>query len=204
MILYLVRHGETAHNRDGVGLGRDDVPLTPKGIAQARAVAARIAHGQPEIVLASPLQRAMDTAHAICAKTAQVVRSDERLIELAVGETEGLPFNVVRERFPAFLTQWVGPDGHTARLPGGESILDVHQRVCAFLESLRELDLERIVVVAHNFVLRVLLCELLGIGPSRFRQVTTDLASLSVAEVSPQRTSVLRLNDTCHLRGLDS
>lgn len=204
MILFLVRHGETGHNREGLGLGQADVELTARGVNQARAAAARIVAEAPTMVLSSPLERAMYTARLIADGCRVSVASDHRLIELSAGDTEGLPFATIRDRYPTFLQEWMGPSGHAATLPGGESLNDVAARVRDFLMTLKGYEVDRVAIVSHNFVLRVLLCELLGIGPSGFRRIATDLASVSIAEVRSLRTSVLSLNDTCHLVGLDS
>ena len=61
-MLYVVRHGETAANVDGLLLGRADPPLTDRGRSQARALAAAIP--TPQRVVTSPLRRAVETAAA--------------------------------------------------------------------------------------------------------------------------------------------
>ena len=67
MTIHLVRHGQTAHNREGQGLGHADVGLTELGVAQAEAVALRMAAEPVQRVLASPLERANFVARSIAA-----------------------------------------------------------------------------------------------------------------------------------------
>ena len=199
MNIYLVRHGETAHNRDGIGLGRLDVPLTPFGKAQAAAAGARVRSLNVDRVFSSPLARAA----AVAASTGVSVEFDESLTEMDVGETEGLAFPEMRERFAPFLAEWAGPNGHTVRMPGGESIEDVRDRLLPLLDLIRSLEIEAIAVVSHNFVLRVALCELLGLGVDSFRAFTVDLASLTCVSVNRGRATLAYLNDTCHLSNLN-
>ncbi len=203
MNLYLVRHGQTAHNRDGVSLGRADVPLTLVGEQQAAAVAAVLAARPLAVVYTSPLQRAGVTALAIAGEHGlePVVRPE--LAELDAGEAEGLTFQELRERFGPFLAEWVGPRGHEAVMPGGESICDLEARLLPFVAELLEQREGDIAVVSHNFVLRVLACRLMGLDAAAFRSVAFDVASISSFAFNGRRVVVERLNDTCHLDSLN-
>ena len=68
MLLTLIRHGETEHNKGQLTLGRADVPLNARGLRQARAVAASVARS-PTALYASPLARCRDTANVISVAT---------------------------------------------------------------------------------------------------------------------------------------
>ena len=63
--IYLIRHGETLANREGVFRGRGEVPLSPPGLKQAAELRAYFAYLKVERVFCSPLKRAVETA-AIC------------------------------------------------------------------------------------------------------------------------------------------
>ena len=65
MIVYLVRHGETAYNRDGLGLGRRNEPLTAFGQQQAAAVGSRFSTVSLDAIFTSPLDRCRSVANAI-------------------------------------------------------------------------------------------------------------------------------------------
>jgi len=199
VILYLIRHGETAYNRDGVSLGRKDVGLTPFGERQAAAVARALAKQPLDHILSSPLARALATASAL--GSARGVKPEVRneLIELDAGEAEGLTFPELRERFAVFLSEWAGPNGHEAVMPGGESICDLDRRLGPFIEEVRHASATAVAVVSHNFVLRVLACRLMGLGAASFRNVVFDVASISAFAIDPGRVVVLKLNDVCHL-----
>ena len=203
MTVYLVRHGQTAHNRDGLGLGRDDVPLTEVGIAQANAVAERFATEPVVRVLSSPLSRALTVAKLVSAPHSLQPVVLEALTELDVGETEGLGFPVMRERFPDFLKHWGSDEGWRARMPGGESIEELANRLHPVAEELLASDEGDIVVVSHNFTLRVLACQMLGLSPSRFRSFEMGLASVSALTVRGGRCWMRSVNDQCHLAHLN-
>src|SRR5918912_404825 len=87
--LLLIRHGETTWNRQGRIQGHRDSPLTERGLAQARAAAARLARERIDALYSSDLVRAQETAHHVAAATALRVRLDEALRERAFGMLEG-------------------------------------------------------------------------------------------------------------------
>ena len=203
-MIYLVRHGETAHNRDGLGLGRADVELTELGMAQARALGARFEAFHFARVVSSPLRRARMVAEEIARLRGIGVETLEELTELDVGETEGLAFAEMRAKFPEFLAQWASPEGHLARMPGGESMDELDRRLESVAASLLvDAEANPVVVVSHNFVLRALICRLLGIEVGKFRSFELGLASVSTIAVRNGRTGIRNINDTCHLANLN-
>lgn len=203
MTLYLVRHGETAYNRDGRGLGQADIPLTELGIEQAAAVAQRFSGEPVSRVLSSPLSRAFDIAYGIAETHGIAAEACKALIELDVGETEGLRYAEMRPRFDHFLQQWAGDDAWKATMPGGESIVDLAERLDPVVEQLMTGGAQDMVIVSHNFVLRALLCRLLGLDLWRFRSFQLDLASITTLTVARGRATVRSMNDTCHLADLN-
>lgn len=199
MILHLVRHGETEYNSGGRGLGRADIQLSATGLLQARNLGERFSRDRVDRVLGSPLARATATAAAIAGPHGLEVELIPNLIEMDVGETEGLAFAEMRERFPEFMGAWAAADPTTVRMPGGESLQDVAARVNHVVEELRGYAADSVVVaVSHNFVIKVVLCELLGAPLPAFRSLQVDLGSVSTLSVRGPRVNVVALNDTCH------
>ena len=209
MQVILVRHGETASNRDRLALGRNDVPLNDLGLRQARRLAAWLEGGpaRPRItgLYSSPLARARQTAEAIGERLGLTVVEAAELTEMDVGEMDGLSGPELRERHPGFMRAWFSREAGTARMPGGESLAEVQERAWPFLERLRdEHGAEAaVVVVSHNFVTRALVCKALAMDLADFRRFEQELASVTRIEFRGPRTLVTALNETCHLGGLD-
>ncbi len=201
MRLYLVRHGETESNRLGLALGRDDVPLNERGLRQAGQVAGALAGESLAAVYSSPLQRTLNTARAIAEGHGLEVGVEERLIEMEIGEVEGLPFAEVRSRYPDFLEMWASPEGPTRPMPGGERLLDVQERAWSAVNDLagRHGD-GAVAAVTHNFVILSLLARFLGIELAQFRRLRHSVGAIAELEFSPKGVMVVRLNDTCHLQ----
>ena len=174
--------------------------MNETGRWQAQRVADAL-QGQPiDAVYSSPLLRALDTARAVAERHDLPVQVDEGLIEMEIGEMEGLTFQQVRERYPQFLQLWLGGSAAYQSMPGGERLLDVQERAWQALERIGgEKAQETVVVVTHNFVLLTILCRVLGLELADFRRLRYGVAAVSVLQVQDERMTVLSLNDTCHL-----
>lgn len=199
MRLILVRHGETEHNRGQLTLGRADVPLNERGLAQARAVAASFAK-PPHAVYSSPLARARETASLIAQGAGLEVRIDDGLIEMDVGEMEHLTGTELRERYPEFLHRWLSGEAADARMPGGETLAEVQERAWAAVQRMRAAHPdETVVAVSHNFVILALVCRSLELPLGRFRRIRQSLAARTILDVGEESASLLQLNDLAHL-----
>lgn len=200
MRLILVRHGETDTNKAGVALGRDDVELNEHGRWQAERVAGSLEDEPIVAVYSSPLKRALTTAEAVASCHGLKVQVDDGLIEMDIGEMEGLTYKQVGERYPRFLQLWLGGQAAYEAMPGGESLADVQERAWQALERIRQReDQGTVAAVTHNFVILTLLCRVLGLELADFRRLRHSLAAKSVLELGPDRIIVLSVNDTCHL-----
>ena len=201
MRILLARHGETPWNAEGRYQGQEDIPLSPVGEAQARALGARLADVRIDRAVASPLSRARTTAeYALGDARREALALDPGLMEIAHGTWEGLLASEIRDRDGERLRLWrEAPD--TVLMPGGESLQMVFDRAWpAFAKAAEGLgDDDTLLVVAHDAVNRVLLCHILGIPFARlwtFRQAPTTLNLLEGPHVGA--LDVVRLNDCAH------
>ncbi len=200
MRLFLVRHGQTDHNRDSIALGRADVPLNELGRRHAEALATRLSREQIAAVYSSPLSRALDTASVISDRHGLPVTIEDALTEMEVGELDGLTYPVIRERFPRVIERWLGEEGPDHPFPGGESLVEVADRAWAAVAHIASDHLTgTVVAVTHNFVILCLLARALGLPLNRFRRLKHEVAAISVVEITSERAVVLSMNDTCHL-----
>ncbi len=200
----LIRHGRTEWNRVERFRGRADVPLDEVGMAQAEATAARLAaEWQPAAIYASPLSRALNTAEAIGGPFDLEVRREPALIDIDYGEWQRLSPEEVRQLWPAELDAWYNAP-EQARIPGGESLVDVRKRA---MDSVHRLlarhSGETILLVGHTVVNRVILLAVLGLGNDRFWRLRQEPCAINVFESEGDDFTLVTLNDTCHLRASD-
>lgn len=154
--LLLVRHGETLWNREGRYQGRSDVPLSERGQAQARALAAAL-RGEPiAAVYTSPLRRAYDTAAPIAAAHDLAPIVEPRLVEIHQGAWEGLRPAEIEQGWPALYARWLTAPT-SVRLPGGETLGEVQARVLGALADLAaQWAGQTVCLVAHKVSLAVI------------------------------------------------
>ncbi len=190
--LVLVRHGETAWSREHRHTGRTDVPLTPHGEAQARALAPELARRRLAAALSSPLQRARRTA-ALAGLQAEV---DPDLVEWDHGDYEGRTTRDVRTERPGW---WLWTDG----APGGEQPHEVAVRCARTLDRVAPLLAHGdVALVGHGHALRVLAAAWLGLPAAQGGLFTLDAASVSALAVYRGHPVVSRWNDVAaHARG---
>ena len=201
--IVLLRHVESEANRSNVGLGRTDSPPTELGLRQLRATVEALRDEPITRVLTSPLSRARLLAEAIAEDHGVEAAPREELIELDVGELEGLEWSIVRERFAEFLGAWRGDDSVSAPMPGGESLLDVLERASPLFDEMVADPSEGTgLIVTHNFVVKMLVVHALEMPPREWRRIDTGLAGISTFRVADGVPAVVRLNDRHHLDGL--
>lgn len=199
----ILRHVESEANRAGVGLGRTDSPPTDLGLEQMRLTVDALRDEPITRVLTSPLSRARKLAEAISATHEVEAMTDEGLIELDVGELEGLQWPIVRQRFADFLGQWRGDESVSAPMPGGESLMDVLKRARPLFDELVADQSEGTgLMVTHNFVVKMLVVHALQMPPSEWRRIDTGLAGITTFRIADGVPAVVRLNDRHHLNGL--
>lgn len=179
----LIRHAETAWNRERRWQGHADVPLTPEGHRQAGELAARIRRARLGIaaLVSSDLRRATETASAIGDAVGLPVRLERDWREMDVGNWSGLGRDEIRERFPDEWRRILG--GEDVPRGGGETFGAFTARVAGALDELACAHPgEAVAVVTHGGVIRALRLYVRGLPYDRLRDVgpveNTSLAEL--------------------------
>lgn len=196
--LILVRHGDIDADMSRYW-GRTDVPLSAAGLEQAGRLRDHLAAEKIEAVYSSDLKRALDTATVIVQHHRLPVMPCPELREIDFGQCEGLSFDEIKLRYPEVEMIWTASD-HRISFPGGECVAVLAERVDRFLATLRSISVGTALVVAHGGPLRVLVCRLMGMDLSKWRQVHIERASLSIIEVNSDGGMIRLLNDISHLQ----
>lgn len=160
--LWLVRHGQTDWNITGRFQGQADPGLNEAGRLQASQLAARLAGRPFDALYSSDLLRARETADRLAAELGLPVRLDARLREVNHGEWDGLLAAEIEARFPLDWSER-RRSPLTARPPGGETVLEVADRVQDVAADIARLHPRgEVLVVGHGLTLAVLACLSLG------------------------------------------
>lgn len=162
--LIFLRHGRSRADDEGVHEGRYDSPLTAAGRAQvaARAAAWQAQGLRPDLIIASPLQRARATAELLAAALAAPLVTDPDWMEFDNGPLAGLPYAEAAARFPE-------PDFRGPYEPfwgGGESDWAFAGRAARAVEAVIQRGPGLYLVVAHGGILNAALRHIVGAPPA--------------------------------------
>lgn len=194
--LLLSRHGRTQWSVEGRYAGRSDIPLDEVGLEQAKRLATWAAAAQLDAVRCSPLRRAVATAADAAAAAGVEAVVDERLRELDFGDAEGRPMAELRAAAPDAVAAFERDPARNP-LPGGEDPYAAAERAVAALHAAAAAAPGgRVLVVAHNTLLRLALCTLLGIplGDYRRRLPRIDHDALAELRLGPAGAALRSLN----------
>ena len=200
--LLLARHGQTEWHHDNRYVSRTDIGLNETGRREAWMLARRAEEERPDLVLCSPLTRALETARPSAEACGVEPKTDARLRELDFGEWEGSTLAEIREEDSESVSLFEeDPDRHG--FPGGEPLHKGAERVLETLADLHRSHTGRtVLVVAHNTLLRLGLCRMLSIPLRDYRRRLPRLVNAAVSEVrfGENGGALYSLNDARHLQ----
>ncbi len=197
--ILLIRHGQTDWNAQGRWQGHTDIPLNETGMAQAQALAQRLANWPIQAVYSSDLKRAAMTAVPIANILNQQPIFDPIWRERHVGDFGGLTREEIREKFPDI---WEAKKNGLLNPPNGEDYLSLRARAIAAYKKVREQhEGEMVAVISHGGILANVISHVLEIPPDRHgRFRLSGNAGLSIVEINEKYGQYIALlNDTSHL-----
>lgn len=198
----LIRHAVNDYVRTHRLAGwTEGVHLSEQGRAQAEALGKRLAAETLDQLYASPLERTMQTAHAIQQRHPQLqIRHHEGLGEVRYGDWEGAKIHELARR-KAWRVVQEYPS--RARFPNGETMRGVQTRV---VDALEELALTwpgaQVAIVFHADLIRMALAHFLGMHLDNFQRIDIAPASISRLSLGHGRPWIHGMNDVSHLQGL--
>ncbi|MDI3256594.1 MAG: histidine phosphatase family protein [Kyrpidia sp.] len=194
-LVCLVRHGETAWNREQRLQGHRDIPLSDLGRRQAEAVGERLARERWDRIYSSDLARARETAQIIARLCGAPVTTDPRLRERSYGRLEGL----TREEISRFSPKFAGHgwEHEADEVEPWEQMADRGQ------DALEEITADhggrRVIVVSHGGWIRAVVHRLF---PAWELSAPIDNTALTVLRRAGETWHLVSVNDTAHLPDL--
>ena len=178
-VLLLARHGETDWNAEFRWQGHSDTPLNERGREQARRLAESIE--RVDVVYASDLARARETAEIVAGRLGLEVETDPRLRERGFGGWEGLTSEEIEVAFADAHSRWRAGEGFGA--DDAEPFDAFAARVESFVDDVlsRHPD-ERVLVVAHGGTIRVIHCLATGLDYVRDHRSIPAVANCGLAQ----------------------
>ena len=200
MKFFVVRHGETEWNKLGRFQGHTDISLNDRGLSQARETAVASEDWGYTAIYSSPLVRTVQVADEIAKVTPMTVSQEPGLKELSLGDLEGVTGEEMRNDWPALFAAW-RTEPEKMSMPNGESLGELRDRtwqVILDIEQKHSSD-DSIVVISHNFAIRSIVNELLGMPLAYFHRMSLNLASVCTFDSDERGRRLTGYNSTSHL-----
>ena len=186
--LVLVRHAETVWHAENRYAGASDIELSQQGEYQAAQLADWSKSACLDALWVSPMSRARATMAPVERTLSMTASIDNRLREIDFGEGEGLTSKQMVARFPLKYKAFLN-DPVTNPLPGGEDPAATISRGRTALHEIAKRASKdystsaRVLIVAHNTLLRLLLCDALGLPAANYRRLFPQLDNVALTEL---------------------
>lgn len=183
--------------------GAIDTELSGTGRQQIAGLTQVLREEQVDLIVSSPLQRAVLTAQSINIHHGLAVFTDDRLKEVNVGQFDGLSTVEMSNTFSELLLEWW--KGGRERLPGGESFVELQERCWSVVrpyiegESCEPGSCDTVLVVSHYFVTLSIIFRALGLPLEMLVRFRMDPASISELEFGSFGPRLVRFNDRSYL-----
>ena len=196
--IILIRHGETEWNSQKRMQGHSNSDLSEVGRGQIQALGELMKNVSFDHIYSSDSLRARQTAEAITQYSGHTLQFDQRIREKNLGVFEGLTSTEAKERHPE-IYRLFKTAGANYVIDEGESTQQLLERALEFIEEIRlRHPQERVVMVTHGGVVRVLMKHALGLSidaPTRFIIKNTGIFGL----IWNENWLVTRMGGVSHL-----
>jgi len=196
----LIRHGQTKSNITGFYTGRSDEELTEMGYKQVKRLSSRLAGLPISSVYTSPLLRTYTTAAIIAEPHKLELKVVDNLIEMNLGDWEGLYTSEISQRWPELWKQWMF-DPSEVIIPDGESLTEVAERAIPAFHGIVETNQDKqAIIITHEVIVKLIVAHVIGVPYSIYRRFEINNSSLTVIQCTENDFRLIGLNDTAHLR----
>jgi probable phosphoglycerate mutase len=192
--LLLIRHGENEFVKQGRLPGRlPGIHLNEHGQEQAAALAESLKKLPIKAIYASPLERAVETAGPLAQALGLEIQCRPGLLDTHVGEWEG---QLVKKLRKLPLWQQVQQHPSEVRFPGGESFLELQERLVKEIDAIRKSHKAKdlIAVVFHCDPIKLVLAHYIGLPMDGFQKLGVAPGSVSVLLVNKSTGLLAALN----------
>ncbi|EEZ4381927.1 MULTISPECIES: adenosylcobalamin/alpha-ribazole phosphatase [Escherichia] len=194
MRLWLIRHGETQANVDGLYSGHAPTPLTARGIAQAQSLRTLLRDVPFDRVLCSELERAQHTARLVLDARQLPVRIIPELNEMFFGDWEMRHHRELMQEDAENYSAWCN-DWQHAVPTGGEGFQAFSQRIERFIAGLGEYQQHKnVLIVSHQGVLSLLIARLIGMPTEAMWHFRVDQGCWSAIDINDGFATLRVLN----------
>ena len=193
--IIFLRHGQAKNNTERILAGRTPgVPLTEKGVEQAKKAATFLENMNISAIYSSPIERAKNTAEIVGEQTSIDVRIDERLIELDMGKFTGMPYDEIFKKHGNVFLKFYDGELEIAH-NGVETFVQVKNRVLSMIDHvLKEHENENVLLVTHMDPIKAMISTIMDANANSMFELIIENASLTVFKEHKGKLSLSAVN----------
>lgn len=179
MNIYLLRHGETEENRKGSYYGNMDISLNSIGVSQGNKAREFFRDIKLNRVYVSDKKRTKEMAKLVLEQSDIGIIQDNRINETNFGDFEGKTYEEIKKIYPSECLSW--QDNWKEFVPpGGESYIALCERVKSFMDEIKEIQCDDILICAHSGVIRAIYCYVMNENIDLFWKFTCKNGDISI------------------------
>ena len=193
--IIFLRHGQAKNNTERILAGRTPgIPLTDKGVDQAKKAAEFLEHMNISAIYTSPIERARNTAEIVGKHNSVDVRIDERLVELDMGKFTGMPYDEIFSSHGNVFMKFYNGELEIAH-NGVETFAEVKKRVVGIVDHVLDSHPdENVVLVTHMDPIKAMLSTVIDLTPENLFELIIANASLNIFREYQRKFSVGGIN----------
>ena len=193
--IIFLRHGQAKNNIERILTGRTPgVPLTEKGIDQAKKAAKFLEHMNISAIYSSPIERAKHTAEIVGKHNSLDVTIDDRLIELDMGKFTGVPYDEIFTSHGNVFMKFYNGELEIAH-NGVETFSEVKKRILGIVDHVIENHPDQnVVLVTHMDPIKAMLSTVVDLTPTNLFELVIANASLNIFREHKRKFSISGLN----------
>ena len=161
MNIYLLRHGQTEENRKGSYYGNLDIGLNEIGVIQGNKAKKFFNDIKLDRVYVSDKIRTLEMAKLALGLKEMEIIQDSRINETNFGDFEGKTYEEIKMFYPKECLCWTD-NWKEFVPPQGESYIELCKRVKSFMDDIKKLDVDNILICAHSGVIRAIYCYIMN------------------------------------------
>lgn len=200
MKIYITRHGTTEWNIKKILQGWKDSDLTDEGINRAIRLGKRLFDIDFDYIYSSPQKRSLETARLIRGSKDTKILTHMGLRELGFGIWEGMEIDEVKRLYPEEYNTHLNNPGAYISSNQGESFQALFKRVEEFIDEIKQLKAENILVVTHGVTIKALIMILKGMNIDEFSKLPVFTGTaLNICEFDGEKFEFLIEGDVSHI-----
>ncbi|PIY89970.1 MAG: fructose-2,6-bisphosphatase [Nitrosopumilales archaeon CG_4_10_14_0_8_um_filter_34_8] len=190
-----LRHGQAKNNIERILTGRTpNIPLTEKGIEQAKNTAKFLEQMNIAAIYSSPIERAKHTAEIVAQHNSLDVTIDDRLIELDMGKFTGVPYDDIFTSHGNVFMKFYNGELEIAH-NGVETFAEVKKRILSIVDHVVEKHPDQnVVLVTHMDPIKAMLSTVVDLTPTNLFELIIANASLNIFREYNRKFAISGIN----------